>query len=145
MEGKNISGQKYIVTLRTLKTSILSLIGGQRFITNNINQDADYTQCYILIKSFWNDISNLWNSEFNNPRTAKLMTVPGVKGLSRYGRKIFKEAFEVGNNTIDFSRKINRIGTKAMDWSNTGPLTNVSGNAGASAVFNLLVNTYGAP
>jgi hypothetical protein len=145
MEGRNIAGQVYLVTLRTLRTSISSLVGGKRFINENMTEPAVYTQFYILIRSYWNEVSNLWPNEFADTQNFKLMTVPGLKGLARYGRKIFKDAFEVGNNNTDLMSRINRVGAHVMDWSTTGPLRLASGNAGAKEVYQVLVQNYGAP
>jgi hypothetical protein len=145
MEGRNIMGQVYLVTLRTLKTSLSSLVGGKRYISFNVGTAADFDQFYILIRSYWNEVSNLWPNEFANTQNFKLMTVPGLKGLARYGRKIFKDAFEVGNNNTDLTSRINRVGAHVMDWSTTGPLRLASGNAGAGEVYRLLVQNYGAP
>jgi DGQHR domain-containing protein len=145
MEGRNITGQVYLVTLRTLKTSVSSLVGGKRFIDKNMTAPAVYDQFYILIRSYWNEVSNLWPNEFSDIRNFKLMMVPGIKGLARYGRKIFKEAFEVGNNNTDLTSRINQVGAHVMDWSSTGTLKEATGNAGASAVYKLLVQNYGAP
>ena len=145
MEGRNIAGQVYLVTLRTLKTSISSLVGGKRFIDKNMTDPAVYDQFYILIRNYWNEVRNLWRGEFSDTRNFKLMMVPGIKGLARYSRKMFKEAFEVGNNSTDFKRRINQVGAHVMDWSSAGPLRDATGNAGASAVYQLLVQKYGAP
>jgi len=144
-EGRNITGQVYLVTLRTLKTSVSSLVGGKRFINENMNDIAVYGQFYILIRSYWNEVRNLWPNEFSDVRNFKLMMVPGIKGLARYGRKIFKDAFEVGNNSTDLSSRINKVGANVMDWSSTGPLIDATGNAGIRVVYQLLVQNYGAP
>ena len=87
----------------------------------------------------------LWPNEFSDTRNCKLMTVPGLKGLARYGREIFRDAFELGNNNTDLASRINRVGANVMDWSTTGPLRLASGNAGAREVYQLLVQSYGAP
>jgi DGQHR domain-containing protein len=145
MEGRNIAGQVYLVTLRTLQTSISSLVGGKRFISENMTSPAVYDQFYILIRSYWHEVSNLWPNEFSDIRNFKLMTVPGLKGLARYGRKIFRNAFEVNSNSTDLTSKINQVGANAMDWSTTGPLRLASGNAGAREVYQLLVQKYGPP
>lgn len=145
MEGRNIIGQEYLVTLRTLKTSVSSLVGGKRFINANMTEPEVYTQFYILIRSYWNEVSNLWPNEFSDIRNFKLMMVPGIKGLARYSRKIFREAFEVGNNSTDLTSRINQVGAHVMDWSSTGQLIDATGNAGARAVYELLVQNYGAP
>ena len=144
-EGRNITGQVYSVTLRTLKTSISSLVGGKRSINENMGTMADFNQFYILIRSYWNEVSTLWPNEFSDIRNFKLMMVPGVKGLARYGRRVFKDAFEVGNNSTDLSSRINQVGANVMDWSSTGTLQDATGNAGARAVYELLVRNYGAP
>jgi len=144
MEGRNIAGQVYLVTLRTLQTSISSLVGGKRFIYQNMTAPAVYDQFYILIRSYWNEVSNLWPNEFADTRNFKLMTVPGLKGLARYGRKFLKDAFEVGSNSTNLRGKINMVGASVMDWSSRGPLIDATGNAGIRVVYQLLVQNYGA-
>ncbi len=145
MEGRNIAGRVYLITLRTLRTSIYSLVGGKSFINNNLTDSEAYNQFYILIRSYWNEVSNLWPNQFSDIKNFKLMMVPGIKGLARYGRKIFRDAFEVGNNSTNLTGRINQVGAHVMDWSSTGPLKDATGNAGASAVYKLLVQNYGAP
>mgnify|MGYP000678044641 CR=1 FL=1 len=145
MEGRNIAGQHYLVTLRTLQTSISSLVGGKRFIHQNMTAPEVYNQFYILIRSYWNEVKNLWPNEFDNTRNFKLMTVPGLKGLARYGRKFFSDAFEVGSNNTNLSGKINTVGASVMDWKSKGPLIDATGNAGIRVVYQLLVQNYGAP
>jgi DGQHR domain-containing protein len=145
MEGRNIYGRVYLVTLRTLRTSINSLVGGKRFIDKNMTGPAVYDQFYILIRSYWNEVRDLWTKEFLDTKNYKLMMVPGIKGLARYGRKIFKDAFEVGNNRTNLTSRINRVGAHVMDWSSAGVLKDATGNAGASVVYQLLVQKYGAP
>lgn len=145
MEGRNITGQRYLVSLRTLKTSISSLVGGQRYININVGNLGDFDQFYILVRSYWDEVEGLWPREFPDTRNYKLMTVPGLKGLARYGRQIFRDAYEVGSNRTDLRTKIGRVGANAMDWTTTGPLRLASGNAGAREVYQLLVQKYGAP
>ncbi|MBI4596468.1 MAG: DGQHR domain-containing protein [Candidatus Tectomicrobia bacterium] len=145
MEGKNLTGQTYLVTLRTLKTSISSLAGGKRYVSNNMSGMASYDQFYVLIRSYWNEVRSLWPNEFSDTRNFKLMTVPGLKGLARYGRKIFRDAFEIGANSTNLASKVNKVGTNAIDWSSTGALKLATGNAGAAAVYGLLVQNYGTP
>jgi DGQHR domain-containing protein len=144
-EGRNITGQVYLVTLRTLKTSVSSLAGGKRFINENMNDMAVYDQFYILIRSYWNEVRNLWPNEFSDVRNFKLMMVPGIKGLARYGRKFFIDAFEVGSNSTNLSSRINAVGARAMDWSSRGRLIDATGNAGIRVVYQLLVENYGTP
>ncbi len=143
MEGRNLAGQTYLITLRTLKTSIVSLVGGQRFINNNLDTLAEFDQFYILIRSYWNEVRNLWPTEFPDSRSYKLMTTPGIKGLARYGRNIFRGAYELGNNNTNLRGTITDAGI--MDWNSYGTLIDASGNSGASAVFRLLTSNYGIP
>lgn len=144
-EGRNIARLKYFVTLRTFKTSISSLVGGKSYINEYMGTIADFNQFYILIRSYWNDISILWPNEFNDVKNFKLMMVPGIKGLSRYGRKMIKDAFEIGSNQTDIINRIRHVGVNAMDWSATGILQDATGNAGVKTVYDLLVNNYGIP
>ncbi len=145
MEGRNITGQIYLVTLRTLKTSLSSLVGGKSYIKFNVGTIADFDQFYILIRSYWNEISRLWPQEFTDTHSFKLMTVPGLKSLARYGRNVFKNAFEVGSNSTDFATRINQAGVNVMDWSSSGSLRDATGNAGVRVVYQLLVQNYGVP
>jgi DGQHR domain-containing protein len=145
MEGRNLAGQRYLVTLRSLRTSIYSLVGGRSFINKNLSEATAYTQFYVLIRGYWNEVRDLWPNEFSDTKKFKVMMVPGIKGLARYGRRMFKDAFEVGNNSVDLTSRVNRVGARAMDWSSTGALRDATGNAGASAVYKLLVEKYGAP
>lgn len=145
MEGRNITGQVYLVTLRTLKASLSSLVGGKRYIDINVGTAADFDQFYILIRSYWNEISHLWPQEFTYTHSFKLMTVPGLKGLARYGRTIFKNEFEVGSNSTNLANRINQVGANVMDWSSAGLLRDATGNAGARAVYDLLIRNYGTP
>lgn len=144
MEGRNIEGRVYLVTLRTLRVSINSLVGGKSFINKHMNNDIVYGQFYTLIKSYWNEVNDLWPNEFSDIRNYKLMMVPGIKGLATYGRKIFREAFETGNSSTNLKSRIYQVGSHVMDWSSTGPLKDATGNAGASAVYKMLVHNYGA-
>jgi DGQHR domain-containing protein len=145
MEGRNISGLAYLVTLRTLKTSISSLVGGKRYIDDNLTDMASFDQFYLLIRSYWNEVSKLWPKEFADTRNFKLMTVPGLKGLARYSRKIFRDAFEISANSTNLTGRVNKIGANVMGWSSMGPLMLATGNAGARPVYDLLVKTYGTP
>ena len=81
----------------------------------------------------------------NDIKNFKLMMVPGIKGLSRYGRKMTKDAFEIGSNQTDIINRIRHVGVNAMDWSATGILQDATGNAGVKTVYDLLVNNYGIP
>jgi DGQHR domain-containing protein len=144
-EGTNLKGQKYMVTLRTLKTCMSILLGGKRFIRQFIKTKDDYDRFYILIRNYWNVIKSLWPNEWPDKDNYKLMTVPGLKGLSKYGRKILSESLDAGDTSIAYLQKYFRKGPSAINWSSTigEPLHEASGNTGIGIVYRELCKQYG--
>lgn len=144
-EGTNLKGLDYLVTLRTLRTCIASLVGGKRQIRKYIEVGPGYDDVYVFLRNYWLTIRELWPTEFQDNKNYKLMIVPGLKGLSRFGRGICEKALEVGDTRQDFIRPFFGGGPNMIDWSVTGPLQRATGNAGAGMVFEVLVNAYGKP
>ena len=143
-EGTNVKGRNYVVTLRTLQTSVSSLVGGIRVIRSITTTDM-YDVAYLFIKNYWNVIKALWPKEFSDNKNYKLMIVPGLKGLSRYGKGIFQRALETGSVSEAFIQQYFKKGANLADWSNHGPLREASGNAGIRIVYDYLVKVYGKP
>ncbi len=145
-EGRNIAGQEYVVTLRTLRTCVSSLVGGKRYIRYLVTTVAKYNEVYVFIRNFWNVIHSLWPAEFaDTQKRFKLMMVPGLKGLSRYGRWIFFEAIADGDISEHRIKSFFAVGPNVIDWSVGGPFRDATGNAGARVVFEELVKQYGKP
>ena len=144
-EGRNLLGQKYVVALRTLKTCVSSLIGGKRYVRTHVKTQPEYNEIYLFLRNYWNAINRLWPIEFNDTQNRfKLMTVPGLKGLSRYGRGIFDKSMEDGDTS---QQRIEGFfdDPGLIDWSVRGPLRDATGNAGMRVVFDELVKQYGMP
>ncbi len=141
-EGRNLTGQKYLVTLRTLRTCISSLLGGKRIIHDLMTDDATV---HALLRNYWLTIRNLWPNEFEDTVNFKLMTVPGLKGLVRFSRKICIQALEEGNTNPSFAQTLFQNDPGRMNWSINGPLKEATGNAGARIVYETLCNVFGQP
>jgi len=144
-EGRNVVGQSYAVTLRTLRTCASSLVGGKRYIREQVTSNTEYDQIYLFLRNYWNVVRGLWPSEFSDRRRYKLMTVPGLKGLSRFGRPVFWHAMEDGDISERRIRTFFRGRPALIDWSVNGPFRDATGNAGARVVYEALIDAYGVP
>lgn len=143
-EGRNIRGLPYLVTLRTLKTCVSSSVTGKRYIKKHITSQSEYDQVYLFLRrNFWNAIHHLWPNEFRDNINFKLMTVPGLKGLARYGRRIFLKAMDDGDISRERIEECFVGGPSLINWSVIGPFRDATGNAGARVVFEELGNQYG--
>jgi DGQHR domain-containing protein len=144
-EGRNISGQKHLVTLRTLRNCCASIVGNKRGIENYVGTLDSYNEVYIFIRNYWNIIKEMWPREFKDNTNYKLMSVPGLKGLSRFGRGICQKSLDEGDTTKRFIRKFFSPSRGSINWSNSGPFRDATGNAGARVVFEGLLRKYGNP
>ena len=132
--GRNLEPPDRLVSLRTLHTCLRMTIP-KRFADDL--GDLGYN----FVRNFWNVVARNWPGEFQDTRNSKLMTVPGLRGLSRFGRDIFYSLVV----SQDFRR--NRIAAEfgsptAVNWSTSGPLRDATGNAGGRVVYELLRDVY---
>jgi len=82
--GRNLVPPARLVTLRTLQSCArLTLL--PRTLTDG-GLDLGYT----FLRNYWTVIKAMWTTEFEDPRNFKLTTIPGLRGLSRFGRGIFQ-------------------------------------------------------
>lgn len=132
--GRNLEPPDRLVTLRTLRTC-LNLTIPKR--SADLLGDLGYN----FLRNFWNVVAQNWPSEFQDTKNSKLMTVPGLRGLSRFGKGIFLSL----EDSQDFreSRIAAKFGSPtAVDWSTSGPLRDATGNAGGRVVYELLRKVY---
>ena len=96
---------------------------------------------YDFVRIFWNVVAQNWPTEFQDNKNNKLMTVPGLRGLSRFGRDIFTPL--VASQDFRENRIAAGFGTPtAVNWSTNGPLRDATGNAGGRVVYELLRKVY---
>jgi hypothetical protein len=134
--GRNVEPPERMVTLRTLSDCVKRMVPKHSANTNN---------GYLFCRNYWNVVHSLWPAEFQDSKTYKLMTLPGLKGLARYGRGIWLNLHDGGN--VSESRIITAFSNDAtrMDWKADGKLREASGNAGLRMVFEALTEAYGTP
>jgi DGQHR domain-containing protein len=144
-EGRNLAGRDYVVTLRTLRGCISLLIGGKKYMEANITTEDEYDNIYVFLRNFWNAIYSLWPKEFTDAEKYKLMMVPGLKGLSRFGRGIFRKAMEDGDTSKKRILRFFSRGPDLINWGVRGPFRDATGNAGARVVYERLIRRYGDP
>ena len=105
----------------------------------------DKNQGYQFARHFWSVVKNEWPTEFTDKATYKMMVNPGVRALSRIGRRLLEKKLDVQ----DFSRgpieRYLRGGKHNADWSSTGPLKDATGKGAEKRVFEELDQWFGNP
>lgn len=97
---------------------------------------------YDFLRNYWNVIKELWPTQFVDAKTYKLMTVPGLKGLARFSGVLFRELIDVQDISKERIRLKFGSTPENFDWSNSGPLRDATGNAGARIVFQALRTAF---
>ncbi len=135
--GRNLEPPTRLVTLRTLQVCVRQTIPPKFRDGGGLG--------YIFLRNFWNIIKQMWPVEFNDPRNYKLMTVPGLRSLARFGRRIFLDTIDtqdVGESNI---RTAFHNDPSRIDWSAQGAFRDASGNAGIRIIYQALTQAYPAP
>ena len=74
-----------------------------------------------------------------------MMVNPGVRALSRLGRRIFEAQVDVQDFRGGPIRNYFQKGKKDVDWSVSGPLKDATGKGAEKRVFEQLDEWFGAP
>lgn len=130
-----------LIKFRGLHQSLKLLIPAKYVNTQTI----DYHQGYTFARNFWSALRSEWPDEFENKREYKMMVNPGVRALSRLGRRAFESKLDVQ----DFGEApiVNylRHGKPKVDWAVTGPLKDATGKGAEKRVFEQLDDWFGWP
>jgi len=144
--GGRSSNATYAVKLRTMKDCVIRLLAGKKNIAANVVDAGSYSLYYSFASNFWLAVTELWPDAFNdvNKKVYKLMTIQGLKGVSKYGGLICLAVMD------DQDISVQRIKgffpqPNLVDWRAGQPYLMASGNTGISMVFNKLVEVFGRP
>ena len=134
--GRNLEPPERMVTLRTLQTCCSMTIPA--------SASGNFQLGYEFLRNYWNVVKDMWGTEFSDPKNYKLMTIPGLKALARFGRPIFMKIVDIqdprrSNIEAAFYNDPTRI-----NWSVRGPLREASGNPGVRIIFEALRQAYPA-
>ena len=130
-----------LINFRGLQQSLEILIP-HKYIDNGTIDDQ---QGYNFARTFWQVVHDEWPTEFQNKREYKMMVNPGVRALSRLGRRLFESKLDVQ----DFSRRpietYLQRGKPRVDWSATGLLKDATGKGADKWVREQLDQWFGKP
>jgi DGQHR domain-containing protein len=163
--GAKVMGRTYIVSLRTLreclklmlgndqipdrvsekqKTSMLKKLQNSVVYRTILNPDVTEVQkrknfdiAYEFIRTYWTVVKNLWTDEWDPQRYKqyKLLTTPGLKGLSMVGNAVFEICRQKNDYSYHFIDTLLSSAAGWVDWDkDDGDFKQATGNAGAVIV-----------
>lgn len=166
--GTRVMGRTYIVKLRTLHDCMKLMLGDdeipdrisrrqqeailrrrqnsvvyQTILNPDLTEPEkrrNFDKAYEFIRTYWKVIRNLWVNEWSPEqyKQYKLLTTPGLKGLSMIGAAIFDICRYRDNYSDKFIDTLLSPAADWVDWSRDGEFKDATGNAGAVIVRNTL-------
>ena len=130
-----------LIKFRGLQQSLNMLIP----VRHVVSGDIDATQGYLFARNYWNTVKQEWPTEFEDKNNYKMMVNPGVRALSRIGRKVFDVGLDSQNFGADRIEQYLKKGKENVDWSSTGPLMDATGKGAEKRVFEQLLDWLGEP
>ena len=107
--------------------------------------DIDHPQGYNFARNFWSVVQQAWPTEFQDKSNYKMMVNPGVRALSRIGRRVFESKLDAQDFSKSRIENYLMKGKKNADWSVTGPLQDATGKGAEKRVFEILDKWFGTP
>lgn len=162
--GARVMGRTYIVKLRTLHDCMKLMLGDDEIpdrisrrqqeailrrrqnsvvyqtILNpdvtELEKQRNFDKAYDFISTYWKVVSNFWTNEWSPSqyKQYKLLTTPGLKGLSMVGTSIFDICRYRDNYTYQFIDTLLSPAAGWVDWARDGDFKDATGNAGAVIV-----------
>lgn len=162
--GARVMGRTYIVKLRTLHDCMKLMLGDDEIpdrisrrqqeailrrrqtsvvyqtILNpdvtELEKRRNFDKAYEFIRTYWKVVNTLWQTEWSlgQYKQYKLLTTPGLKGLSMVGADVFNICRYRDNYTYQFIDTLLSAAAGWVDWNKDGEFKNATGNAGAVIV-----------
>jgi DGQHR domain-containing protein len=139
-----VSRQQQDSIIRKLQNSVVYQTILNPDVTE-LQKQRNFDKAYEFIRTYWLVIRALWRNEWelsnNNYKQYKLLTTPGLKGLSYVGNAVFEICRQRDNYSNHF---IDTLLSPAAGWVNwdkdSGDFVGATGNAGAVIVRDKLRN-----
>lgn len=163
-KGGAKAGKTYIVSLRTLhecmkltlgddeipnrlterqKLGLLKKLQNSVVYQTILNPDLpevqrrkNFEKAYEFIRTFWAVVKNAWSEEWDlrKYKQYKLLTTPGLKGLSMVASAVFDVCRQKNDYSYHFIDTLLSPAVGWVDWSRDGDFKQATGNAGAIMV-----------
>ena len=130
-----------LIKFRGLQQSLSMLVPVRLFVVGEL----DGAQGYNFVRSYWRAVQEEWPTEFVDKKNYKMMVNPGVRALSRIGRKVFNAGLDAQDFSQDRITEYLKQGKENVDWSVTGPLKDATGKGAEKRVFDQLSMWLGEP
>lgn len=154
--GENLQKRLFVVRLRTLHECVSLVFGEERSKKDSFTKTAivnldltetdrtkNYDKMYEFLRNFWSVVRDVWPEEWEitdkKYKKFKLITTPGLKGLSMVARKVFEKAVARDDYSYDYCKQTLNPAVGYIDWSNNGDFKDATGNAGANTVRDKLL------
>jgi DGQHR domain-containing protein len=134
--GRNLAAPTRLVTVRTLRRCL------ELMMPNRLLENGGDSIGYEFARNFWNVVKQMWGTAFNDPKDYKLITIPGLKGLARFGRQVFSKGVDTQDPSTSRIEDAFYNDPRRIDWSVKGPLREASGNPGVRIVYDALIQAY---
>lgn len=108
-------------------------------------KEIDYDQGYEFARNFWNVVKDEWPIAFSNKSDYKMMVNPGVRALSRLGRRVLESNLDVQDFTRMPIERYLQKGKHLVEWSIEGPLKDATGKGAEKRVLEQLDEWFGEP
>ncbi len=149
--GENIERRLYLVRLRTLHECIKQAFGndmsGKDSLTRKavvnlelteIDRKKNFERMYEFLKNYWMACRDLWPEEWDisekRYKNYKLLTTPGIRGLSMVARKVFERAVARDEYSYNYCKSMLTPAVGYIDWGNSADFQDATGNAGSNTV-----------
>lgn len=133
--GKQVSGMRRRASLRTMQKAV------RRFIKETQSIEFGSTdELYLVIRDFWCAITVLLEAQWKNPRKHFITKGIGVYALMSIAADLCKESVNTRGQLPSEGYYFTHMETfiPMLDWSSTGPLRGLGGEAGVSEALRII-------
>jgi DGQHR domain-containing protein len=144
--GAPMDSVTVFVRLRTLRACMEAMLGRKRIdeAVKNLDlgesqREKNYKRIGEFVRNFWVATKELWPAEWRETekewKRYKLLTSPGLLGLSMVANRVFDECRRSDDYSLAFIKGLLKPAVGWVDWDRTsGTFAGLTGKAGANRV-----------
>jgi|GEM_PF-3449916 len=105
-----------------------------------LQRRKNFDTAYEFIRTYWNAVNALWPDAWDpqKHKQYKLLTTPGLKGLSMVGNAVFEQCRQKNDYSYRIIDTLLSPAASWVEWHKDGDFRQATGNAGAVIVRNRL-------